>query len=134
MSAIRLAWVCRAAILLAIAGVFGTWRTAGPVSLSGFEGPHNGWFVIVFALIALAGVGSLTRGGWLGIVCVAGCAAIMVFTALENVADDGDVIGGRSGWGVWLTIVASLVLGATALAAAALTLRGSTRTSPPPSP
>jgi hypothetical protein len=126
--------VCRGAILLAIVGVFGTWRSAGPVSLSGFEGPHNGWFVIVFALIALAGVRSLARGGWLGIVDVAACAAIMVFTALENVADGSDVLGGRSGWGVWLTIAASVVLGAAAVAAAAQKLTGSTRTSPTPSP
>lgn len=129
-----LGWVCRGAILLAIVGVFGTWRSAGPVSLSGFEGPHNGWFVIVFALIALAGVRSLARGGWLGIVDVAACAAIMVFTALENVADGSDVLGGRSGWGVWLTIAASVVLGAAAVAAAAQKLTGSTRTSPTPSP
>ena len=62
----RVAWICRAAIVLAIVGVFGTWRNAGPVSLDGFEGPHNGWLVIIFALIALAGVGSLSRGsaGW----------------------------------------------------------------------
>ncbi len=105
-----LGWICRAAIVLAITGVFGTWRNAGPVSLDGFGGPNNGWLVIIFALIALAGVGALSRGSWLGIVTVLGSAAVMIFTAVHDVVNDGDVIGGSSGWGVWLTVAASAVL------------------------
>ncbi len=119
----RAAWTCRIAIVLAIVGVFGTWRTVGSVSLDGLEGPHNGWLVIIFALIALVGVGALARASWLGIVAVAGCAAVMVFTAVENVVDDGEVLGGSSGWGVWLTIGASVLLGGVAMAAAARKLR-----------
>ena len=46
--------------MLAIVGVFGTWRTTESVSLDGFEGPHNGWLVIIFGLIALAGVAALS--------------------------------------------------------------------------
>jgi len=130
----RLAAGCYGAIVLAIAGVFGTWRSAGPVSLDGFEGPHNGWLVIIFGLIALAGVHSLARGGWLGIVLVLGCAAVMVFTAVENVVDDGDVLGGSSGWGVWLTIVASAALAAAAVYSAVERLRGSMRAGPRTSP
>ena len=123
------------AILLAIVGVFGTWRVAGSVSLDGFEGPHNGWFVIVFALIALAGVGSLVRRSWLGIVDVAGCGAIMVFIAVQNLLDDSDVIGGHAGWGIWLSLGASVVVLATAGVAVAGRLpRGSTPVSPRPSP
>ena len=130
----RLAAGCYGAIVLAIAGVFGTWRSAGPVSLDGFEGPHNGWLVIIFGLIALAGVHSLARGGRLGIVLVLGCAAVMVFTAVENVVDDGDVLGGSSGWGVWLTIVASTALAAAAVYSAVERLRGSMRAGPRTSP
>ena len=130
----RLSLACTGAIALAIAGVFGTWRSAGPVSLDGFEGPHNGWLVIIFALIALAGVRSLSRGGWLGIVLVAGCAAVMLFTAVENVVDDGDVLGGSSGWGVWLTIAASAVLAGAAVYAAVDRVRGSMRAGPRTSP
>ena len=126
--------VCTGAILLAIAGVFGTWRNAGAVSLDGFEGPHNGWLVIIFALIALAGVGSLSRGGWLGIVLVLGCAAVMIFTAVENVVDDDDVLGGSSGWGVWLTIAASAVLAGVAVYSAVERVRGSMRAGPRTSP
>ena len=128
------AWICRAAIVLAIVGVFGTWRSAGPVSLNGVEGPHNGWLVIIFGLIALAGVGALSRGSWLGIVTVLGCGAVMIFTAVENVVDDNAVIGGRSGWGVWLTIAASAVLAGAALLGVAQRLRGSMRAGPRTSP
>jgi hypothetical protein len=130
----RVGLVCRGAIVLAIVGVFGTWRRAGPVSLDGFEGPHNGWLVIVFALIALAGVGSLSRGGWLGIVTVLGCAAVMIFTAVENLLDDNSTVGGTSGWGVWLTVAASALLAAAALSAALGRARGSTRAGPRTSP
>ncbi len=113
-----LGWICRAAIVLAIAGVFGTWRNAGPVSLDGFGGPNNGWLVIIFALIALAGVGAFSRGSWLGIVTVLGSASVMISAAVHDIVNDGDVLGGSSGWGVWLTVAASAVLvGAAVLAA-----------------
>ena len=120
--------------MVAILGVFGTWRSAGPVSLDGFDGPHNGWLVIVFALIALAGVRSVARGGWLGIVLVVGCAAVMVVGGAQSVIDDGDVIGGSSGWGVWLTIAASFALACVTVYAAVLRIRGSTRADPRTSP
>ena len=109
--------------MLAIIGVFGTWRNIGPVSLDGVEGPHNGWLVIFFGLIALAGIGALSGGSWLGIVTVLGAAAVMISTALEDVVHDNDVIGGSSGWGVWLTVAASAVLAGAALLAAVRRLR-----------
>src|SRR5215475_8516744 len=62
----RVAWLSRVAVVLAIAGVFGTWRKAGVVSLNGLEGPHNGWLVIIFGLIALAAAGPLSRLSWPG--------------------------------------------------------------------
>jgi hypothetical protein len=123
----RKSLVCRGAIVLALGGVFGTWRSSGPVSLNGVGGPHNGWLVIIFGLIALAGVGSLSRGGWLGIVTVLGAACVMDYAAVANLVDDSAVLGGRSGWGVWLTMVASAVLGSVAVLAAVQLIRGSTR-------
>jgi len=110
-------------ILLAIVGVFGTWRTSGVVSLSGREGPHNGWEVIIFGLIALVGVAPLARGGWFGIVDVFGCAAVMTYTALANMLDDNAVLGGSLGWGVILTVVASVLLAGLAVLAAVRRLR-----------
>jgi hypothetical protein len=134
MSPRRFASICYAATALAIVGVFGTWRSSGPVSLDGFEGPHNGWLVIAFGLIALIGIGSLSRGSRLGIVTVLGCAAVMTSTAVENVVDDNSSLGGSSGWGVWLTVAAAVVLAGAALYAAADRIRGNrpagSRTSP----
>jgi hypothetical protein len=114
----RLAWAGRVAMLLAVVGVFGTWRSAGAVSLDGFQGPHNGWLVIVFGMIALLGVGAAARGSWIGIVLVFGCGAAMAYGAWTSLADDGSTIGGSSGWGVWLTIVASAALAVLAVASA----------------
>lgn len=108
------------AVVLAIAGVFGTWRNAGPVSLDGVEGPHNGWLVVIFALIALVGIGPLSRGSWLGGITVLGCGAVMASTAIEALVDDSDVLGGSSGWGVWLTLAMSLALCGAAVAGVAL--------------
>jgi hypothetical protein len=134
MSPRRTALTCHGSIIVAVVGVFGTWRSAGPVSLDGFEGPHNGWLVIIFALIALAGVRSASRGGWPGIVLVLACAAVMIFTAAENVVDDNDVLGGSSGWGVWLTIAASAVLASVSVYAGVERVRGSMRGGPRTSP
>jgi cardiolipin synthase len=111
-------------MLLAIGGVFGRWWSTGPVSLNGFDGPNNGWLVIIFALIALAGISATSRGSWLGIVTVFGSAVAMTFIAVENVVDDGDVLGGSSGWGVWLSIASSVVLGGAAVVAAVRRVQG----------
>jgi hypothetical protein len=109
---------------VAVLGVLGTWRTAASVSLNGLEGPHDGWLVILFALIALAGMRSLARGGRPGSILVFGCAAAMIYFTVRNFLDDRDVLGGSSGWGIWLTIVAGVVLAGTSLAVA---VRGSTQ-------
>ena len=122
------------AIPLAIAGVFGTWRTQDGVSLNGVEGPHNGWLVVIFALIALAGVRALGRGSWLGVITVLGCAAVMLFAAIETMVADGDAYGGRSGWGVWLTLAATVVLAACALTVAVQRTRARTSRDADPIP
>jgi hypothetical protein len=105
-------------------GVLGTWRSSGPVSLNGLEGPHNGWLVVLFGLIALSGVRALSRGSWFGVVDVVGSAAVMAFTAIEDLVNDNAALGGSAGWGVWLTIAASVLLGGAALAVGAGRLAG----------
>ena len=110
--------ICRLALVAAIVGVFGTWRSAGAVSLNGLAGPHDGWLVIFFAAIAFAGVASLGRGGRLGLVLVLGCAVAILYFAVRNLVDDGQVVGGSSGWGIWLTIAAGVLVACTALAIA----------------
>ena len=92
--------------------MFGTWRG----SLNGVEGPHDGWLVILFSLVALAGVGSLARGGRLGVVLVFGCAAANVYFAVSDLVDDREIFGGLGGWGIWLTVAAGLLAAGTAVA------------------
>jgi hypothetical protein len=111
------------AVAIAIIGVFGTWRNAGGVSLDGVQGPHNGWEVIIFGLIALTGVRALARGSWFGVITVLGSAAVMVFAAVQDIVDDNAVLGGSSGWGVWLTVAASGFLGGCAVLVAVKRLR-----------
>jgi hypothetical protein len=122
-SARQLAWVCGLSVVLAIVGVLGTWRSVGPVSLDGLEGPHDGWLVVIFALVGLVGVRSLSRGGWLGIVAVAGSASAVLYLALSDLVDDASGLGGTSGWGIWLTIAGSAMLACCAVAAALGRLR-----------
>ena len=116
---------CHAAILLAIVGVFGTWSTSGPVSLNGVEGSHNGWLVIIFALIALTGVRSLARLGWLGIAAVFEGGAVMLYTTISDLSALEDNHW-SSGWGIWLTSVMSGFLVVIAVYATVVRIRGNT--------
>ena len=112
----RAPWI---AIAVAAAGVFATWTSDGPVALDGVEGPNNGWLVVIFALVALGGVRALSRGSWLGVAAVLGAAVVILWTAVEGLLDNQDVLGGSTGWGLWLTILAALTLAAVALFVAA---------------
>jgi hypothetical protein len=123
------ALVARLAIVLAIVGVLGTWRSDGPVSLDGLEGPNNGWLVIVLAAFSLVGVRSLARGSWPGVLTVLAAAAVMIYTTVGSMRDGDQVVGGSAGWGAWLTLAASCVLAAVALVAAVRRVTGSTRAS-----
>jgi hypothetical protein len=40
---------------------------------------------------------------------------VIFWTAVEGLLDNRDVLGGSTGWGLWLTILAALTLAAAAL-------------------
>jgi hypothetical protein len=42
----------------------------------------------------------------------------MTYGAATSLADDGAMLGGSSGWGVWVTVLASGALAVTAVVAA----------------
>jgi hypothetical protein len=119
----RLGFVCGLAVAATVVGAFGPWRNSGSVSLDGFQGPHDGWLAILFAVIALAGIRSLARAGWPGIVLVLVCGAAVVYFPVRNLVDDNGTFGGGSGWGLWLTIAAGGVLVAASVLAASGRLR-----------
>ena len=111
----RLSLVAGGAVVAALVGVFSTWAIYGPVSLNGTQGPNNGWLVVIFAFVGLSGIRALSRGSWLGVTTVLGAAIVILWTAVEGLLDNRNVLGASTGWGLWLTILAALTLAAAAL-------------------
>lgn len=109
----RVAWL---AIGLAVIGVFTTWLTDDPVTLNGAQGPHNGWLVVIVAVLAVFWARSMARGSWVGVVGVAGSAVVIGWTAVENWRDGRDVLGASVGYGLVLVVAASILLGGAAVA------------------
>jgi hypothetical protein len=106
------------ALGLVVVGVFSTWTTAGSVTLHGTEGPNNGWLVVILALPALAWSRMMERDSWtgaIGVVGVLGSSLVIVWTALENWADNREVLDASVGHGLLLVVAAGVTL---ALAAA----------------
>ena len=124
MTTKRLPRIATGAVVAALVGVFSTWTSNGPVSLNGIQGPNNGWLVVIFAFVALGGVRALSRGSWLGVTAVLGAAVVILWTAVEGLLDNRDVLGGSTGWGLWLTILAGLTLAAAALLVAVGRVQG----------
>ena len=124
MTTERLSLIAAGGVVAALVGVFSTWTNSGPVSLNGTQGPNNGWLVVIFALVALGGVRALSRGSWLGVTAVLGAAVVILWTAVEGLLDNRDVLGGSTGWGLWLTILAALTLAAAALVVAVQRVQG----------
>ena len=102
-------------LALAVVGVFGPWATTGQVSLSGVQGPNNGWLVVVFAPIGAAGLKAAARGSWLGVATVLGCAGVVLSTALQNAFQNADALDADAGWGLWVTVAAAAVAAAAAI-------------------
>lgn len=115
-SATRVApWVAIGAVAV---GVFSTWTRDGSVTLSGVQGPDNGWLVLIVAGFALGWTRAMARGSWTGVVGVFGAATVMAWTAVENWLDSRDVLGATAEHGLLLVIAGSLVLAGAAVARA----------------
>ena len=101
------------ALALVVVGVFSTWTTAGSVTLNGTEGPNNGWLVVILAVPALWWSRMMERdswSGWVGVLGVLGASLVIVWTALENWADNRDVLDASVGHGLLLVVAAGTVL------------------------
>jgi drug/metabolite transporter (DMT)-like permease len=106
------------ALGLVVIGVFSTWTTAGSVTLNGTEGPNNGWLVVILAVPALAWSRMMERDSWtgaVGVVGLLGVSIVILGTALENWADNREVLQASVGHGLLLVVAAGATL---ALAAA----------------
>jgi drug/metabolite transporter (DMT)-like permease len=106
------------ALGLVVIGVFSTWTTAGSVTLNGTEGPNNGWLVVILVVPALAWSRMMERDSWtgaVGVVGLLGVSIVILGTALENWADNREVLQASVGHGLLLVVAAGATL---ALAAA----------------
>jgi hypothetical protein len=111
----RLRFVPAVAIAAVLVGVFSTWTTVGPVTLNGTQGPNNGWLVVVLTAPALAWARMMERSSWIGVVGVLGASIVMCWTAIENWADNRDVLDASVGHGLVLVVGASVILAAVAV-------------------
>jgi hypothetical protein len=98
-----------------LAGVFSTWTTVGPVTLNGTQGPNHGWLVVVLTAPAIAWARMMARGSWIGVIGLLGASIVMCWTAVENWADNRDVLGASVGHGLVLVVGASVALASVAL-------------------
>ena len=76
----------RVAISAVVVGVFCTWLAQGRLTLSGIEGPNNGWLCVLLAGPALLWARSMERGSWLGVVGVLGSALVIGWTRDRELA------------------------------------------------
>ena len=60
----------RVAISAVVVGVFCTWLAEDRLTLSGIEGPNNGWLCVLLAVPAFLWARSMERGSWFGVVGV----------------------------------------------------------------
>jgi hypothetical protein len=128
------------ALGLVVVGVFSTWTNAGSLTLNGTEGPNNGWLVVVLVVPALLWSRMMERDswtGWIGVVGLLGASLVIVWTALENWADNREVLDASVGHGLLLVVAAAAALALAAAFRGLELLRARTgardvTTSPPP--
>lgn len=93
--------------------MFSTWTTVDSVTLNGTEGPNNGWLVVILALPALAWSRMMERASWtgaIGVVGMLGASLVILWTALENWADNREVLDASVGHGLLLVVAAGATL------------------------
>lgn len=121
-----------AGVVATLIGVFAVWATADTYSLSGVEGPQNGWLALLFALVGAGIAPAVARGWWLGIAASLLVAAVV----LTTVIDSQEVAGLDTGWGYWLTLAGGALIAAAGLLALAERVRAARapgpRSSDPP--
>ena len=113
----------RLALVAVVLGVFCTWLAQGALTLSGIEGPSNGWLCILLALPALLWTRSMERGSWVGVAGVLSCAVVIGWTAAENWRDGRRVLEAGASYGLLLVLAGAAVLAVSAIVRAASLLR-----------
>jgi hypothetical protein len=104
---------------LMIIGAIGPWAKVLFISVSGIDGTRDGWIVLVLAGLALAALVGVLRGASVKSVAtglqidavIAGGVAVYDWSNLPNGSGIATV---SPGWGLYLTIAASVALLVTA--------------------
>ena len=102
--ALPVGWLLGAAAVFI--GVFSTWGSGGGVTLNGVQGPHNGWFALVFLGVLAAGFRSARSLRWPGMLVV----TLSGFAAMNATLGGTGVPGLSIGWGYWLTAFGGLTI------------------------
>ena len=105
------AWV---ALVVVVVGVFSTWTKDNVATLSGIQGPNDGWLILILAVPALLWWRMSRRGSWIGVVGLLGASLVMCWTAIDDWRDGREALGASVGYGLLLVIAGSLVLAVTA--------------------
>ena len=113
----------RTAIIAVVVGVFCTWLTQDHLTLSGIEGPNNGWLCILLGGPALLWVRSMERGSWTGVVGVLASALVIGWMATRSWLDGRHVLDAGVSYGLLVVLAASIALAAAAVVRAVSLLR-----------
>jgi len=113
----------RLALVAVVLGVFCTWLAQGALTLSGVEGPNNGWLCMLLAVPALLWTRSMERGSWVGVAGVLWCVVVIGWTAAENWRDGRRVLDASASYGLLLVLAGCAVLAVSAIVRGASLLR-----------
>ncbi len=105
----------RVALVAVLVGVFCTWLADGGLTLSGIEGPNNGWLCVLLAGPAYLWLRSAERGSWVGVVGLLGSSVVIGWTAAESWRDGRSVLAAGVSYGLLLVLAAAAVLAAVAV-------------------
>jgi hypothetical protein len=100
---------------MAAVGVFGTWTSAGPVSLNGTQGPNDGWLVLIALAVGLGCLRSLAHGSWFAVAGIAGVAIVIGWVTIEDWLENREALDADVGYGLVLVLAASIGLGVSAV-------------------
>ncbi len=89
-----------------VIGLMGTWTSGDGVTLNAFQGPQNGWLVVIYAVAALLASRALSRLSWAAIALT----LISTLGVLTAVVGNSSVRGLGRGWGWWFSLLGGLIL------------------------
>ena len=118
----RTLWWGVASVVVMVIGSVGPWaRILGTVSINGTDDGHDGWVVIVAAVIGAAGLFMFWRGMRWGLILSVLAAGVGLATTIYDRIDLERTFEGTSivepGWGIYVAMLGSASLALAAVLA-----------------